>query len=168
MSAATGKPEPEYASREWMETASFEERWPITKVWAMYAERTKGCDPDAGTLMHLKWSVSQVERLLARVAELETAAVEARAALGALCYDLEDPGSNAFGALHLLSQATVGANVQPDDAAVALAKHDAKVLRQAAEAMEATDRDDDAVNFLYLLADGTEKGAQPAEAGEPR
>lgn len=75
-----------------------------------------------------------VEWLVNRVAELESAAVEGRAALGALCYDLEDPGSNAFGALHLLAQATKGAaETTPDDAAEALAKRDAAVLRQAAE-----------------------------------
>jgi hypothetical protein len=74
-----------------------------------------------------------VDWLIARVAELERAAVEGRAALGALCYDLEDPGSNAFGALHLLSQATATTPDQPDDATAALARRDGGVLRQAAE-----------------------------------
>lgn len=95
---------------------------------------------------------AEVEKLRARVAELEKVAVEGRAALGALCFDLEDPGSNAFGALYLLSQATVHVDAQPDDAANALARHDAQVLHDAAQVLEDTDRDDDAVNLLYTLA----------------
>lgn len=95
----------------------------------------------------------EVRRLRARVAELEGPAVEARAALAALCYDLEDPGTAALGALYLISRATVGVEAPKDDAALALARHDAEVLRKAAEVLEATDRDDDAVNLLYLLAD---------------
>lgn len=43
-----------------------------------------------------------------RIAVLEAAAVEARAALAALCFDLDDPGTAALGALYLLQQATVG------------------------------------------------------------
>ncbi|MGW2721374.1 hypothetical protein [Streptomyces sp. NPDC001492] len=96
---------------------------------------------------------AELNHLRARIAELEGPAVEARAALAALCYDLEDPGSNALGALFLLSRATVGVEAPKDDAAAALARHDAEVLRRAAETLEATDRDDDAVNLLYLLAD---------------
>ena len=68
----------------------------------------------------------------ARVAELEGPAVEARAALAALCYDLEDPGSNAFGALYLISQATVGVEAPKDDAALALGQHASEVLHRVA------------------------------------
>ncbi|MFI7294004.1 hypothetical protein [Streptomyces sp. NPDC050121] len=101
--------------------------------------------------------VAELRRLRARVTELEGPAVEARAALAALCYDLDDPGTAALGALYLLSQATVGVDAPRDDAAVALARHDAQVLRKAAETLEATDRDDDAINLLYLLADDVER-----------
>lgn len=73
----------------------------------------------------------KVMGLEARVAELEKAAVEARAALGSLCCDLEDPGTAAFGALHLLTQATTWTETGPDFAAEALAQRDAKVLREA-------------------------------------
>ncbi|WP_043493786.1 hypothetical protein [Streptomyces viridosporus] len=90
----------------------------------------------------------------ARITELEKAAVEARVALGSLCYDLEDPGTAALGALHLLTQATVWTETGPDFAADALAQHDAKVLHETAQAMEVAGHDDDAVNLLYLLADG--------------
>ncbi|MFJ8023331.1 hypothetical protein [Streptomyces sp. NPDC096311] len=51
--------------------------------------------------------------LRARGARLEGAAVEGRAALASLCYDLDDPGTAALGALYLLQQATVGTVVQP-------------------------------------------------------
>lgn len=95
-----------------------------------------------------------------RIAELETVGVQARAALGALCYDLADPGSNALGALYLLQQVTVWTDGKPDDGERALAKHDAQVLRQAAESLEGADRDDDAVNFLYLLADQVAQGTE--------
>ncbi|MFE2485990.1 hypothetical protein ACFXGR_22370 [Streptomyces mirabilis] len=101
-----------------------------------------------------------ISRLRTRVAELEGPAVEARAALAALCYDLEDPGTAALGALYLISQATVGVEAPRDDAAQALARHDADVIRKAAETLEATDRDDDAVNLLYLLADTTERAEE--------
>lgn len=76
---------------------------------------------------------AEVDRLRARVAELEGPAVDARAALAALCYDLEDPGSNAFGALYLLSQATVGVEAPKDDAALALARHASEVLERTAD-----------------------------------
>ena len=91
-----------------------------------------------------------------RVAELEKAAIEGRAALGSLCYDLEDPGTAALGALYLLTQATTWTEDGPDFASDALAQHDAKVIRKAAEVLEAADRDEDTVNLLYLLADGGE------------
>lgn len=51
-----------------------------------------------------------------RIAELERAAVEARAVLAALCHDLEDPGTAALGALYLLQQATLGTPMQPGEA----------------------------------------------------
>jgi signal transduction histidine kinase len=101
-----------------------------------------------------------------RIAELEAAGVEARAALASLCYDLEDPGTAALGALYLISQATRTVEAQSDCAEQALAKHDAQVIRHAAETLEGADRDDDAVNLLYTLADGTEKRADKVEAGE--
>jgi signal transduction histidine kinase len=105
---------------------------------------------------------AEIRRLRARVAELEGPAVEARAALAALCYDLEDPGTAALGALYLISQATTGIDAPRDDTAEALAKHDADVIRKAAQVLEETDRDDDAVNLLYLLADGKLPTAEEA------
>jgi hypothetical protein len=104
--------------------------------------------------------LAEVRRLRARVTELEGPAVEARAALAALCYDLEDPGTAALGALYLISRATVGVEAPRDDAAAALAQHDAEVIRKAAQVLEETDRDDDAVNLLYLLADNTGRGEE--------
>jgi hypothetical protein len=50
-----------------------------------------------------------------RVTELEVAAVEGRAALAALCHDLDDPGSMALGALYLLQQATPGTPMEPGE-----------------------------------------------------
>jgi signal transduction histidine kinase len=123
-----------------------------------YVELPADADQLAGT--DAPALVAEVRRLRARVTELEGPAVEARAALAALCYDLEDPGSNAFGALYLLSQATVGVDAPKDDATVALARHDGEVLRKAAEVLEGADRDDDAVNLLYLLADQTARGEE--------
>ena len=75
--------------------------------------------------------LAEVRRLRARVTELEGPAVQARAALAALCYDLEDPGTAALGALYLISRATVGVEAPKDDAAIALARHDSEVLGQA-------------------------------------
>ncbi|SDM47576.1 hypothetical protein SAMN04487981_101645 [Streptomyces sp. cf386] len=49
-------------------------------------------------------------------AQLEQAAVEARAVLAALCHDLDDPGTAALGALYLLQQVTVGTPMQPGEA----------------------------------------------------
>lgn len=49
------------------------------------------------------------------IATLERAAVEARAALAALCFDLDDPGTAALGALYLLQQATGGTPMQPGE-----------------------------------------------------
>jgi hypothetical protein len=80
--------------------------------------------------------LAEVRRLRARVAELEGPAVEARAALAALCYDLEDPGSNALGALYLLQQATVGVDAPKDDTALALGQHAAQVLHTVADMAE--------------------------------
>lgn len=80
-----------------------------------------------------QWTAKHPDPEQSGPTKLEQAAAEARAALAALCYDLEDPGSNALGALHLLTQATIGVEAQPDDAAKVLAKRDGTVLRQAAE-----------------------------------
>jgi hypothetical protein len=81
-----------------------------------------------------------VEWLVNRVAELEKAAVEARAALGSICCDLEDPGTAALGALYLLTQATLWTENGPDFAAQALAQHDAKLRDRITELEE--ERDD--------------------------
>ena len=65
--------------------------------------------------------------------QLESAAVHARSALAALCYDLEDPGSNALGALYLLSQATLAVDAPADDTGLALARHSSQVLHKVAD-----------------------------------
>ncbi|MFE9764656.1 hypothetical protein ACFYPC_09015 [Streptomyces sp. NPDC005808] len=71
-----------------------------------------------------------VEWLISRVAELEEAAVEGRAALASLCYDHDDPGSAALGALYLLQQATFGTPMEPGEAVpkVYRASHDSIVM----------------------------------------
>jgi len=71
-----------------------------------------------------------VDWLINRVTELEVAAVEGRAALAALCYDLEDPGSHAYGALYLLQQATPGVPMEPGETLpkVYRASHDSIVM----------------------------------------
>ncbi|MDX3232939.1 hypothetical protein [Streptomyces sp. ME19-01-6] len=85
--------------------------------------------------------VDMVHELRNRVTELERSAVEGRAALANLIQDHEDPGTAALGALYLLSQATTSVNAQPDDAARALARHDAATLDSAAdELMNQADR----------------------------
>jgi hypothetical protein len=92
---------------------------------------------------------------------LEQAAVEARAALAALCYDLEDPGSSALGALYLLQQATPTVETSRDDAAAALARRDAQVMRRCAEFVRDTysgEWADDAAATLERDADITERG----------
>ena len=121
-----------------------------------------------------KESLAENDRLRARVAELEGPAVEARAALAALCYDLEDPGSNAFGALYLISQATVGVEAPKDDAALALMRHAREVLHTAADL---ADPDEPEVSFfgptfgpqvaawLRMLADQPARPAAVAAAG---
>lgn len=111
-----------------------------------------------------------------RVAELEKVAVEARAALGSLCYDLEDPGSNALGALYLLSQATTWTDAKPDDALRVLAQHDASVrevaLREAegfaSELFDAADERGDraGADMAEQIADRLSRIADGAEAGE--
>ncbi|AJP04745.1 hypothetical protein TU94_28155 [Streptomyces cyaneogriseus subsp. noncyanogenus] len=68
----------------------------------------------------------------ARIATLEKAAVEARAALGSLCYDHEDPGTAALGALYLLTQATLWTEDGADFGAEALAQHASEVLHRVA------------------------------------
>jgi hypothetical protein len=59
--------------------------------------------------------ITHAEAIRARVTELEVAAVEGRAALAALCHDLDDPGSMALGALYLLQQATPGTPMEPGE-----------------------------------------------------
>jgi hypothetical protein len=117
---------------------------------------------------------AEVDRLRTRVAELEGPAVEARAALAALCYDLEDPGSNAFGALYLISQVTVGVEAPKDDAALALGQHAREVLHEVADM---ADPDEPEVSFfgptfgpqvaawLRMLADRAARPAAVAAAG---
>ena len=96
-----------------------------------------------------------------RVADLEGPAVEARAALAALCYDLEDPGTAALGALYLISRVTVGVEAPRDDAAQALARHDAQIMRCCAEFVRDTydgEWVDDAAATLERDADIAERG----------
>lgn len=80
-----------------------------------------------------------VEWLLNRVAELEVAAVEGRAALAALCHDLDDPGSNALGALYLLQQATPGTPMERGETVpkVYRASHESIVMGLYTTAAEA-------------------------------
>jgi hypothetical protein len=121
--------------------------------WQDEADQLTGTDVPA--------LLAEVRRLRARVAELEGPAVEARAALAALCYDLEDPGTAALGALHLISRATVGVEAPKDDAALALARHDAQVMRRCAEFVRDTydgDWADDAAATLERDANITERG----------
>lgn len=105
--------------------------------------------------------LAEVRRLRAELAELEGPAVEARAALAALCYDLEDPGSNALGALYLISRATVGVEAPKDEAAQVLASHDAEIMRRCAEFVRDTydgEWVDDAAATLERDADICERG----------
>lgn len=80
-----------------------------------------------------------VEWLVGRVAELEKVAFEARGALAALCHDLEDPGSNALGALFLLQQATVWAPMERGETVPTIyrASHDSIVMGLYLTAAEA-------------------------------
>lgn len=72
----------------------------------------------------------EYEQATARIAALEKAAVEGRAALAAFCADHEDPGTAALGALYLLQQATSGTPMQPGETVpkVYRASHDAIVM----------------------------------------
>lgn len=90
-----------------------------------------------GRKAHGKQLAAELEKLRTCVTKLEKAAVEARAALGSLCYDLEDPGTAALGALHLISHVTVWTEAGPDFAATALARRDADKLDAAAESIVA-------------------------------
>lgn len=106
----------------------------------------------------------------AYVAQLEKAAVEARGALAALCHDLEDPGSNAFGALYLLSQVTVCVAAQPDETAKVVAHHDAEVLRAAAAELMAACPDHGDADEVWMdcpceYADELERKAVLVETG---
>jgi hypothetical protein len=124
-----------------------------------------GDERHAGFIAHAREDVSallaEVRRLRDRVAELEGPAIEARSALAALCYDLEDPGSNALGALYLISQATTGVEAPRDEAAQVLASHDAQIMRRCAEFVRDTysgNWADDAAATLERDADITERG----------
>ena len=111
--------------------------------------------------------LDEVRRLRAYVASLEPAAMHARTALAALCYDLDDPGTAALGALHLIQQATVGVDRPKDDATAALAQRDAEVMRRCAEFVRDTysgDETADAADTLERDADVVERGCQ-SEAG---
>jgi hypothetical protein len=79
------------------------------------------------------------ERARDRVTELEVAAVEGRAALAALCHDLDDPGSMALGALYLLQQATPGTPLEPGETVpkVYRASHESIVMGLYTTAAEA-------------------------------
>ncbi len=104
--------------------------WTADEDWAQVQS-------DAEFIAHAPEDVrallAEIRRLKARVAELEGPAVHARAALAALCYDLEDPGSNALGALYLISQATLTVDAPKDDTALALGQHAAQVLHTVAD-----------------------------------
>jgi hypothetical protein len=111
--------------------------------------------------------LAEVRRLNAELARLEPAAIHARSALAALCYDLDDPGSDALGALYLIQQATVGVERPKDDAAAALARRDAEVMRRCAEFVRDTysgEETADAADTLERDADVVERGCQ-SEAG---
>jgi hypothetical protein len=88
---------------------------------------------------HIVARDAEIERLKARVTELEVAAVEGRAALAALCHDLDDPGSMALGALYLLQQATPGTPMEPGETVpkVYRASHDSIVMGLYTTATEA-------------------------------
>lgn len=120
--------------------------------WGIYEYGTDGSVTDIS---------AEVRRLRDRVAELEGPAVEARAALASLCYDLEDPGSAALGALYLISRATTGVEAPRDEAAQVLATHDAQIMRRCAEFVRDTydgEWADDAAATLERDADITEHG----------
>jgi hypothetical protein len=69
-----------------------------------------------------------------RTASLEHAVVQARYALAALCYDLDDPGTGALGALYIVQQASAGAPADyKDETEKVLAEHDATVIEGVAE-----------------------------------
>ncbi|HCA85499.1 MAG TPA: hypothetical protein DEQ61_08400 [Streptomyces sp.] len=109
-------------------------------------EEEGGHTPDKCPMIHVhredaeKFAakVDRIHELQARVAELERAAVEGRAALASLCHDLPDPGTAALGALWLLQQATVWTDSQPDEATRVLEQHDAAVREKAADDFEAS------------------------------
>jgi len=101
-------------------------------------------------------------------AGLEQAAVHARSALAALCYDLEDPGSDALGALYLLRQATLHVDTPRDDTTLALARHEATIMRRCAEFVRDTysgGETADAADTLERDADIHERGC-PSAVGE--
>jgi hypothetical protein len=105
--------------------------------------------------------LATVRHLTDRITELEGPAVYARAALAALCYDLEDPGANALGALYEISRVTSGVDAPKDEASAVIASNDATVMRRCAEFVRDTysgDWADDAAATLERDADVLERG----------
>ncbi|GHI91317.1 hypothetical protein [Streptomyces olivaceus] len=100
---------------------------------------------ESAQLLQSPDTAAELERLrtdqaaTARVAELEKAAVEGRAALADLIRDHEDPGTAALGALYLLQQATFGTPMQPGETVpkVYRAAHDSIVMGLYTTAAEA-------------------------------
>lgn len=111
--------------------------------------------------------------LRARAAALESAAVEGRAALASLCYDLDDPGTAALGALYLLRQATVGAAVQALETTptVYRASHDSIAMglyitaAAAREHCETLMRREQSDAYLHWYPDTTEGDNDQAPEG---
>lgn len=104
--------------------------------WGADQDNQQSAD-DAEFIAHAREDVpallAEVDRLRARVAELERAAGAGRASLANLMRDHEDPGAAAFGALSMLNQATPAVEAQFDEAAEVLNRRDAAVLDSAAD-----------------------------------
>jgi hypothetical protein len=135
--------------------------WPSDNESYFVAEGWTNGTRNALDKLHVESLVGEVRRLRTRVADLEGPAVEARAALASLCYDHEDPGSAALGALYLISQATTGVDAPRDEAAQVLASHEAQVMRRCAEFIRDTYSGEwvaDAAATLERDADITEHG----------
>lgn len=136
-------------------------RWPSDNESFFVAEGWVNGTRNALDKLDPAGLVAEIRRLRGRVTDLEGPAVEARAALASLCYDLEDPGSNALGALYLISRVTVGVEAPRDEAAQVLASHEAQVMRRCAEFVRDTydgEWADDAAATLERDADITEHG----------
>ncbi|MEU2340113.1 hypothetical protein ABZ608_42420 [Streptomyces sp. NPDC013172] len=106
--------------------------WLVNRVAELEAERHTANEAldDAATALREQRD---------RIAALEAAAVEGRAALAAFCHDLQDPGTAALGALFLLQQATIGAPMQPGETVpkVYRAQHDSIAMGLYTTATEA-------------------------------